>query len=154
MWAQFASSKTVSLKKFNTGRTPVRSSTVNSEYWSMHEGELGGLITFYTSPVEHKWTDSGKNVPHYPLLAEQWWKQIAQAVTGQKTPQQAMDDLANIQDSLMSRLRLPQYSPDLNKPRSRSYWLNQPGSPKAERGPEEPKTVPYDELIKQWERQE
>jgi glycerol transport system substrate-binding protein len=151
MWAQFCVSKTVSLNKFNVGNTPVRSSTVNSEYWQKHEGKLGGLITFYTSPVEDQWTDTGLNVPHYPLLAEQWWKQVAQAVTGEKTVEQAMDDLARIQNSLMGRLRMDQYSPDLNPKRSRDYWLNQPGAPKAERSPEEPETVPYDELIQQWE---
>jgi glycerol transport system substrate-binding protein len=152
MWAQFAVSKTVSLNKFNVGNTPVRSSTVNSAYWEKHEGKLGGLITFYQSPVEDQWTDTGKNVPHYPLLAEEWWKQVAQAVTGQKTVEQAMDDLASIQNSLMQRLRLEKYSPELNEPRSREYWLNQPGAPKAERPPEEPETVPYDQLIKQWEQ--
>jgi ABC-type sugar transport system, periplasmic component len=151
MWAQFASSKTVSLNKFNVGRTPVRSSTVNSEYWEKHEGELGGLITFYTSPVEDKWTDTGLNVPHYPLLAEQWWKQVAQAVTGSKSVEQAMNDLASIQNSLMQRLRLEKYSPELNEPRSREYWLNQEGSPKAKRSDEEPVTKPYNELIKDWE---
>jgi len=151
MWAQFASSKTVSLKKFNVGRTPVRSSTVNSAYWEKHEGSLGGLITFYKSPVEDQWTDTGLNVPHYPLLAEQWWKQVAQAVTGEKSVEQAMDDLASIQNSLMERLRLQKYSPELNEPRSREYWLNQEGAPKAERPEEEPETTPYNELIKQWE---
>ena len=151
MWAQFCVSKTVSLNKFNVGNTPVRSSTVNSEYWQKHEGKLGGLITFYTSPVEDQWTDTGLNVPHYPLLAEQWWKQVAQAVTGEKTVEQAMNDLARIQNSLMGRLRMDQHSPDLNSKRSREYWLNQPGAPKAERSPEEPETVPYDELIQQWE---
>jgi glycerol transport system substrate-binding protein len=151
MWAQFASSKTVSLNKFNVGNTPVRSSTVNSEYWDKHEGELGGLITFYTSPVEDQWTDTGTNVPHYPILAEQWWKQVAQAATGSKSVKQAMDDLASIQNSLMRRLRMQQYSPKLNTERSREYWLNQPGAPKAERPPEDPVTVPYDELIQEWE---
>jgi glycerol transport system substrate-binding protein len=51
----------------------------------------------------------------------------------------------------MQRLRMQQYSPKLNTERSREYWLNQPGSPKAERPPEDPVTVPYDELIQEWE---
>jgi glycerol transport system substrate-binding protein len=63
-----------------------------------------------------------------------------------------MNDLARIQNSLMQRLRMSQYSPELNEKRSREYWLNQPGAPKAERSPEDPVTVPYDELIKQWEQ--
>jgi glycerol transport system substrate-binding protein len=64
-----------------------------------------------------------------------------------------MDDLANIQNSLMERLRMENYSPELNQKRSREYWLNQPGAPKAERSPEDPVTVPYDELIQQWDQE-
>jgi glycerol transport system substrate-binding protein len=152
LWAQFCVSKTVSLVKFNTGFTPVRHSTVNSDYWTAHEGELGGIITFYRSPVEHMWTDSGPNVPHYPILAEQWWQYVSMAVTGELTPQEAMDGLAYKMDELMSKMRLPKYSPILNEPKSKEYWLSQPGSPKPERPDEEPMTVPYDELIKQWKQ--
>jgi glycerol transport system substrate-binding protein len=154
LWAQFCTSKSVALKKFNVGKTPIRESTVNSAYWNKHEGELGGLITFYKSPVEDQWTDTGLNVPNYPLLAEQWWKQIAQAVSGGKTVEQAMNDLASIQNSLMGRLRMEEYSPELNEPRSREYWLNEPGAPKAERPPEDPVTMPYDELVQQWQSSE
>lgn len=150
LWAQFCVSLSVSLNKFNVGHTPIRKSTVWSKYWTEREGELGGLITFYKSPVEYMWTDTGPNVPDYPLLAEQWWKQIALAVTGEKTPEQAMDDLARIQDNLMGKLRLAKYSPKLNPIKSREYWLSQPGSPKPERPRPEPKTVLYDELVKEW----
>lgn len=153
LWAQFAVSKAICMRKFAVGRTPIRKSTVNSDYWEKHEGELGGLITFYQSPVEYKWTDTGMNVPHYPLLAEQWWKEIGLAVTGEKSPEQAMDDLAETQDELMAKLRLPKYSPELNPIKSRDYWLSQPGSPKAERLSEEPKTVAYDDLLAQWEEE-
>ncbi len=151
LWAQFCDSLSVCLKKFNVGHTPIRKSTVWSNYWTEREGELGGLITFYKSPVEYKWTDTGCNVPDYPLLAEQWWKQIALAVTGEKTPEQALNDLAEIQDKLMGKLRLAKYSPKLNPIKSREYWLSQPGSPKPERPRPEPKTVSYDGLVEGWQ---
>eukprot|EP00831_Metopus_contortus_P077233 TRINITY_DN7198_c0_g1_i3.p2 TRINITY_DN7198_c0_g1~~TRINITY_DN7198_c0_g1_i3.p2 ORF type:complete len:101 (-),score=20.08 TRINITY_DN7198_c0_g1_i3:170-472(-) len=93
------------------------------------------------------WTDSGPNVPHYPLLAEQWWKNIATAVTGETTPQESMDNLARDMDDLMSKMNLKQFSPELNPERDAEYWLNQPGAPKPERPDEEPKTVPYEELL-------
>ena len=152
LWAQFCVSKTVSLKKFLVGRTPVRKSTVHSDYLAKEEekGTYGGIVTFYKSPVEHMWTDSGPNVPHYPLLAEQWWKNISLVTTGQATPQEAMDNLANKMDDLMGKMRLPKYSPELNPEKSREYWLSQEGAPKAERPDEEPKTMPYDELLKSW----
>ncbi|WP_321992426.1 ABC transporter substrate-binding protein [Marispirochaeta aestuarii] len=153
LWAQFCVSKTVSLKKFLVGRTPVRKSTVFSDYLAEQEKQhkYGGIITFYKSPVEYMWTDSGPNVPHYPLLAEQWWKNISTAVTGETTPQESMDNLARDMDDLMAKMTLKQFSPQLNPERDPSYWLNQPGAPKPERPDEEPKTVPYDELIKQWQ---
>ncbi len=152
LWAQFCVSKTVSLKKFNIGFTPVRKSTVFSDYWTEHEGDLGGIITFYRSPREKLYTDSGPNVPHYPLLAEQWWKYISRAVTEELTPQEAMDELAAKMDELMGRLRLPNKSPKLNEPRSEEYWLNQPGAPKPKiEGREDPKTIKYDDLVKQWQ---
>ena len=150
LWAQFCVSKSVSLKKFNVGHTPVRKSTVFSDYWRKHEGKLGGLITFYTSPVRNLWTDTGTNVPNYPALSKQWWKNIARAVTGEVTVEEAMNALARSQDDIMRRLEMPRNAPELNPERSRTYWLQQPGAPKAERPPEEPITVPYDELIRQW----
>jgi glycerol transport system substrate-binding protein len=145
----------VSLKKFIVGRTPVRKSTVFSDYLAEEEekGTYGGIVTFYKSPVEHMWTDTGPNVPHYPLLAEQWWKHISLVTTGDATPQKAMDDLAYTMDELMGRLKMPRYSPKLNPKKDREYWLSQPGAPKPERPDEEPQTMDYDEMLKQWKGQ-
>ena len=50
LWAQFASSKTVSLKKFLIGGTPVRRSTVESDYLTENIDQYGGIIEFYRSP--------------------------------------------------------------------------------------------------------
>jgi glycerol transport system substrate-binding protein len=150
LWAQFCISKTVCLKKFMVGKTPIRNSTVNSDYLAEREGDFGGLVTFYKSKVEHMWTDSGPNVPHYPLLAEQWWKNIAPAVTGDKTPQEAMDGIAFAMDDLMGKMRLKKFSPELNEKKPREFWLEKPGAPKAEMPDQEPKTMPYEELIKEW----
>ena len=150
LWAQFCVSKSVSLKKFLIGRTPIRKSTVMSEYLAEREGDFGGIITFYKSSAEPMWTDSGPNVPHYPLLAEQWWQNIAPAITGDVTPQQAMDNIAEAMDDLMGKMKLKKFSPVLNEKRSREYWLSQPGSPKAERPDQEPKTMAYEELVEMW----
>lgn len=150
LWAQFCVSKSVSLKKFMVGKTPVRQSTVHSEYLAEREGDFGGLLTFYKSDVEKLWTDSGPNVPHYPLLAEQWWQNIAPAVTGEVTPQEAMDNIAKAMDDLMSKMDLAAFSPVLNEEKPAQYWLDQPGSPKAERPDQEPKTMSYEELVEMW----
>ena len=153
LWAQFASSKTVSLKKFLIGGTPVRRSTVESDYLTENIDQYGGIIEFYRSPVENQWTDSGPNVPDYPKLSQLWWQNIANAITGDATVEEALDTLAQQQDAIMTRLEragLPQCGPIMNEPQSREYWLSQPGSPKPERPDQEPQTVPYDELLQQW----
>jgi len=151
LWAQFAVSKTVAVDKFIAGVTPVRKSTVFSDYLSEHILEYGGLIEFYRSSESNKWTDTGLNVPDYPLLSSFWWPSIAQAIEDEITPQQAMDNIARQMDDAMAQMHMSRYSPELNEPRSADYWLEQPGAPKAERPPEEPVTVSYDELIFRWE---
>ncbi len=150
LWAQFCISKSVCLKKFMVGKTPIRKSTVNSKYLAGREGDFGGLITFYKSKAEKMWTDSGPNVPHYPILAEQWWKNIAPAVTKDVTPQVAMDNIAKKMDSLMGKMRLKKFSPKLNEEKDAAEWLKKPGSPKAERPDQKPMTMPYEKLIEKW----
>lgn len=150
LWAQFTVSKTVDLKKFIIGGTPIRKSTIHSEYLTRRKADYGGLIEFYRSQEKKKWTDSGPNVPYYSALSALWWKNIAKAITGELTPQQALDKLAREQDELMGKLKMKAYSPRLNEKKSREYWLNQPGSPKPERPRETPRTVSYEQLIEGW----
>jgi len=109
------------------------------------------MIDFYASPDESKWTDSGLNVPHYPILSRIWWPNLARAIKGEISPQRAMDEIAFEQDRLMSRMGLAKHSPKLNKPRDRKLWLNRKGSPKANRERDLPETMPYEDLIKRWE---
>ena len=66
--------------------------------------KLGGLVEFYRSPARVAWTPTGTNVPDYPKLAQLWWPNVAAAVTGEKTPQAAMDNLAKEMDRVLARL--------------------------------------------------
>ena len=156
LYAQFVISKTVSLKKTHVGLTPIRESDIWDESFTKRAPKLGGLVEFYRSPARVQWTPTGTNVPDYPKLAQLWWQNVADAVTGAKTPQQAMDSLANQQDKVLERLQRAgiqgECGPRLNKARDASYWLNLPGSPKAKLANEKPKgiTVDYDELVKSW----
>ena len=156
LYAQFVISKTVSLKKTHVGLTPIRESDIWDESFTERAPKLGGLVEFYRSPARVQWTPTGTNVPDYPKLAQLWWQNVADAVTGAKTPQQAMDSLANQQDKVLERLQRAgiqgECGPKLNKARDASYWLNLPGSPKAKLANEKPKgiTVDYDELVKSW----
>lgn len=151
LWAQFCVSRTVSLKKFIVAGTPVRKSTVFAEYLDSRKNKWGGIIEFYRSAEEKKWTDTGPNVPHYPVLSSVWWPNIAKAIHGKYTPRQAMNAIAVSQDRLMGKMRLVKYSPRLNPPRSRSYWLNQPGAPKPPRLRQKPATISYEALLKKYE---
>jgi len=53
-------------------------------------------------------------------------------------------------DELMGKMKLNKYSPNLNPEITEKEWLNRPGSPKPFRSDNEPKTIPYDELIETW----
>ncbi|MCQ2028922.1 ABC transporter substrate-binding protein [Stutzerimonas zhaodongensis] len=159
LYAQFTVAKTVSLKKTLVGLTPIRESDINSDAMTEAAPKLGGLVEFYRSPARVQWTPTGTNVPDYPRLAQLWWQYIAEAASGDKTPQEALDGLAEAQDTMMARLERakvqPKCGPKMNEPRDPQYWLSQPGSPKPKLENEKPQgeTVSYDELIKSWEQE-
>ena len=159
LYAQFVTAKTVSLKKTLVGLTPIRDSDIRSQAMTEMAPRLGGLVEFYRSPARTAWTPTGTNVPDYPKLAQLWWANVANAVSGESTAQQAMDSLAEQQDKVLARLERHgvqgECGPQLNEPQDPEYWLAQPGAPKAKLANEKPtgKTVAYDELIKSWQPQ-
>ncbi|MEL6588391.1 MAG: carbohydrate ABC transporter substrate-binding protein, partial [Pseudomonadota bacterium] len=117
----------------------------------------GFLIEFYRSPARVQWSPTGTNVPDYPRLAQLWWQNIGDAMSGAKTPQEALDALCEAQESVLERLERAGVQGDLgpvmNEPQEADYWLSQPGSPKPalENEDEEPITIAYDELIQSWQ---
>lgn len=152
LWAQFCVSKTVSVEKFIAGGTPVRRSTLKSNYVQSNKDKWGGIVEFYTSDEEMLWTDTGLNIPHYPSMARVWWPQISRAIKGDATPKQAMDTIASKQDSIMAKLDMSHLNPSLNEKRSDEYWLAKPGAPKPKKDREKPLTISYETLIKQWSK--
>ena len=160
LYAQFVTSKTVDVKKSDVGLTFIRDSTVRHQHFTERASKLGGLVEFYRSPDRVAWSPTGINVPDYPKLAQIWWQQIGDVNSGAFTPQESMDRLAGEMDQVMSRMQEADEAanvygdcgPRLNEERDPSYWLNQPGSPKAKLANEKPKgvTVSYDSLIKRW----
>jgi len=157
LYAQFVTSKTVSLKKTLVGLTPIRESDLNSPAMLAMASKLGGLVEFYRSPARTAWTPTGVNVPDYPKLAQLWWPNVANAVSGTVSPQEAMDTLAAQQERVMERLQRAdvqgECGPRLNEPEDPEVWLNRPGAPKPKLADEKPpgETVPYDQLIKAWQ---
>ncbi|MEM9909743.1 MAG: ABC transporter substrate-binding protein [Pseudomonadota bacterium] len=157
LYAQFVTSKTVDLKKSDVGLTFIRESTIDSDHFTERSDKLGGLIEFYRSPARVAWSPTGTNVPDYPRLAQLWWQNIGDAMSGQKTAQEALDALCEAQESVLERLERAGVQGDLgpvmNEDLGADHWLSQPGAPFAqlENEDEEPITVSYDELIKSWQ---
>ncbi len=157
LYAQFVVSKTVDLKKSDVGLTFIRESTIDSAHFTERAPRLGGLVEFYRSPARVQWSPTGTNVPDYPKLAQLWWQNIGDAMSGAKTPQEALDALCADQEKVLSRLERAgvqgDLGPKLNDEQDAEYWFSQPGAPyaKLENEDEEPKTVSYDELIKSWQ---
>ncbi len=156
LYAQFVTAKSVSLKKTLTGLTPIRQSDLDTQEMTDAAPKLGGLVEFYRSPARVAWTPTGTNVPDYPKLAQLWWQNVAEAVTGERTPQEAMDNLADSMDRVLQRLERAgiggECAPKLNEERDAQYWFDQPGAPKAKLANEKPQgeTVKYDDLIAAW----
>jgi glycerol transport system substrate-binding protein len=101
------------------------------------------------------WTPTGTNVPDYPKMAQLWWPNVALVTTGEKTPQQAMDNLANQMDDVMARLQrvgMKQCTPKLNPKSDPAKWLSSEHAPWAKLANEKPKpeTVPYEQLLSAW----
>ena len=156
LYAQFVTSKTVDVKKSHVGLTFIRESTINHESFTERAPKLGGLVEFYRSPARVQWSPTGTNVPDYPKLAQLWWQNIGDAMSGAKTPQEALDALCEEQERVMERIERAgvqgDIGPKLNEPQDAQVWLDAPGAPVAKLENEKPQgeTISYDELIKSW----
>jgi len=155
LYAQFVTSKSVSLKKSITGLTFIRDSDIRHEYFTKNAAKYGGLIEFYRSPARIAWTPTGTNVPDYPKLAQLWWQNVATAVTGEKTPQAAMDNLADQMDRILARLEragMKNCPPQLNEKKDPSAWLSTKAAPWSKLANEKPKgeTIAYEKLLQAW----
>ncbi|WP_462324264.1 ABC transporter substrate-binding protein [Desulfoplanes sp.] len=156
LYAQFCVAKTTSLKKTLVGLTPIRESDLMTNAMTEVAPKLGGLVEFYRSPARVAWTPTGTNIPDYPKLAQLWWQNIGETLSGEVTPQEAMDNLAKNMDKVLMRLERADVQgacgPKLNPKKSADYWLSQPGAPKAKMANEKPQgeTVSYDKLVQAW----
>ena len=157
LYAQFVSSKTVDVKKSDVGLTFIRDSTINSQHFTDRAPKLGGLVEFYRSPARTAWSPTGTNIPDYPKMAQLWWQNIGDAMSGEKTPQEALDALCAEQEKVLARIERSgvqgDIGPKLNDEKDPQEWLDAPGSPVAKLENEKPQgeTIAYDELIQSWQ---
>jgi glycerol transport system substrate-binding protein len=158
LYGQFVTSKTVDLKKSDVGLTFIRESTINSQHFTDRAPMLGGLIEFYRSPARVAWSPTGTNIPDYPKMAQLWWQNIGDAMSGEKSPQEALDSLCAEQEKVMARIEKSgvqgDIGPKMNDEKPAQEWLDAPGSPVAKLDNEKPQgeTIAYDELIKSWQK--
>ncbi len=161
LYAQFCCSKTISLKKSLTTYHFIREADIWHPAITELAPKVGGLVEFYRSPARKLWTPTGVNVPDYGKMAQVWWQNIANAASGQITPQQAMDGVARDQDAIMARLEKSgvqgKLGPKMNKEETAEYWYAKAEkdgnlAPQRKIANEKPKgeTVDYDTLIKSW----
>jgi glycerol transport system substrate-binding protein len=155
LYAQFVTAKTTSLKKTIVGLTPIRESDIQSKAMTDMAPKLGGLVEFYRSPARVAWTPTGTNVPDYPRLAQLWWQNVSVAVSGEKTPQQAMDNLAEEMDQVMARLEragMTHCAPKLNAKGDPNKYLSDKAAPWKKLANEKPKgeTIAYETLLNAW----
>ena len=156
LYAQFVTSKTVDLKKSDVGLTFIRESTIESQHFTDRAAKLGGLIEFYRSPARVAWSPTGTNIPDYPKMAQLWWQNIGDAMSGDKTPQEALDALCAEQEKVLSRIEKAgvqgDIGPLMNEEQDPQIWLDAPGAPVAKLENEKPQgeTIDYDTLIKSW----
>ncbi|MBL4749171.1 MAG: carbohydrate ABC transporter substrate-binding protein [Amylibacter sp.] len=162
LYAQFAVSKTVDVKKSHVGLTFIRNSTINHASFTERAPKLGGLIEFYRSPDRVAWSPTGINVPDYPKLAQIWWQQIGDVNSGAFTPQEAMDRLAGEMDVTMARMQAVDEAanvyggcgPRLNPEKDAAYWYANGGAkPPLDNEKPQGVTVNYDDLVARWAAQ-
>jgi len=161
LYAQFCTSKTVTLRKSLLSLHLIRDSDIWSDAMTELAPKVGGLVEFYRSPARKLWTPTGVNVPDYGRLAQVWWQNVSKAISGEATPQEAMDGLAKSQDAIMARLEKSgvqgKLGPKLNEEKDPEYWYKKAETdgnlaPQRKLANEKPQgvTVDYDELLKSW----
>ena len=161
LYAQFTTSKTVSLKKALYSLHLIRESDVWHPAMTELAPKVGGLVEFYRSPARKQWTPTGVNVPDYGKMAQVWWQNVSNAISGATTPQQAMDGLARDQDAIMTRLQRSgvqgKLGPVMNEEKPAEYWYAKAEkdgnlAPQRKLANEKPQgeTIDYDELLKTW----
>ena len=146
-YAQFVTSKTVFVEEVHRGPDlHSRKRHPEPDYFTdLNASKYGGLIEILPQPgARSRGRPPAPTCSRLPQkLAQLWWKNVAQAVTGEKTPQKAMDTLAEEMDQVMGRLERagmancpPKLQPEGKHP---SKWLSDKGAPWKKLANEKPK---------------
>ena len=90
----------------------------------------------------------------YRSPARLWWQNIGDAMSGAKTPQEALDALCEAQEQVLERAGVRgDIGPKMNEPQDPQVWLDAPGARVARLDNKDPQTVTMnqDELVRSWQ---
>jgi carbohydrate ABC transporter substrate-binding protein, CUT1 family (TC 3.A.1.1.-) len=156
LYAQFITSKTVTMDKFLVGLNPIRYSDINSDFLKNNANKYGGLIEFYSGKSAMQWTPTGRNVPDYTKMSDIWWKSLGKIAQEDESIDDALDYMAEKMDLMLGDIsnskKVASCVPRLNNKKEKAFWLDKPGSPKRKVNKEWPegKTAPYEEVMQLW----
>ena len=102
LFAQFFTSKSVSVYKNLAGIMPIRYSTINSKQMGAHDEEWGGLITLMQNPDFVNYCSGTDELwPGFPDTNEPIATAVAEALGKGMTPQQMADLVAERLDNFL-----------------------------------------------------
>lgn len=84
-------------------------------------------MEFYRSPARVAWSPTGTNIPDYPKLAQSWWQNIGDAMSG--ATQEALDALCAEQEKVLERLERAGVQGDIGpneQKQDAQIWLDAP----------------------------
>lgn len=107
LFAQFVVSKAHELERAKVVGFTVRSSVLMSPDLAETDKRLGGVFTLERSPDALKFTGTDPAIEEYAGMLEVVYNDIAKGYTGEWTPEQTMDKLAEDMDTLLIRAGYP-----------------------------------------------
>ena len=161
LYAQFCVSKTVSLKKAVTFLHVIRESDISCDAMTKLAPKVGGWSSSIAARRASCGRQPASTCPNTASWRRYGGRMCRKAISGEQTPQQAMDGLARDQDAIMARLEKSgvqgKLGPKLNEEKAAEYWYDKAEkdgnlAPQRKLANEKPPeiTVDYDELIKSW----
>ncbi|MCK4805101.1 MAG: extracellular solute-binding protein [Spirochaetes bacterium] len=107
LFAQFVVSKAHELERAKNVGCTVRKSILASPELSETDKKLGGLISLMKSPEGRSYTGTDPTIEEYAAMLEIIYSDIHRGLTGEWSPEETLDNLAEELDTELSRMGYP-----------------------------------------------
>ena len=107
LFAQFVVSKAHELERAKNVGCTVRKSILASPELSETDIKLGGLISLMKSPEGRSYTGTDPAIEEYAAMLEIIYSDIHRGLTGEWSPKETLDNLAEDLDTELSRMGYP-----------------------------------------------